>query len=364
MKKKKMQRLSMTAELVFNTFLPRLSVVLVPIVTIFAEASTPDCMLLRSFNWQHAHPSWNSSNTSVTCCTWSGVVCDPTGLVVLHLALPRRNLGGPLPSGLGRLSFLQSLDLSFNDLDGVLGHDWQMPYMGSLILSNNRIGGPLPPSWGESMPNMLQLDLSYNLLTGGPPASWGRWANLRRFTLSYNKLSSTLPNEYSSLAKLQYLDFTYNRLTGTLPSSWGAWFTMGYMSLSGNMLEGTLPPSWGAMKFIQFLGIESNKIVGAIPHEWCNFSSPFVPVNLGSNLLDVIPVEIFDDPSCKLGLMLAENKYSGALPARIVAPSVCHPYLHCVARAGGRFLRGPRSPSARRSAGRKPEKMQDHQQKG
>ena len=291
-------------------------------LSLSVAGSVPDCDVLSSLQWQAIDASWNTSSSSSDCCLWTGVTCDPTHHVVLALTLANKMISATLPAALGKLSNLRSLDLSFNSLSGTLPASWNNSLILSLKLAHNRLSGILPPSWGASLPALQYIDLSYNYLSGGPPMEWRNLSSLGYLTLSNNKLDGTLPPEYSILSSLRYLDFTYNQLTGTLPASWSAWIFMGYMSLSNNKLHGTLPPEWGSMTYIQFLGVESNQMVGSVPRDWCNFSSAFVAVNLGSNLFDELPLAIFNDRTCKLGLMLAENRFSGSLPSTIVAPLV------------------------------------------
>ena len=278
-----------------------------------------DCSVLNALGWQGADASWSGG---MDCCSWSGVTCDASRQLIVGLSLSNRSLRGSLPAALVLLHNLRSIDLSHNALTGTLPMDWNASSLLILSFNHNSFSGQLPSAWGPAMPALQAVDISYNQLTGTVPSDWRHWTRLKSLVLSNNQLAGSLPAEYSSWTQLRLLDLTYNQFSGTLPSAWAAWSSMGYMSLSNNRLGGTLPPEWGNMSIVQFLGAESNRIVGSVPRSWCQFSSPYVAVNLGSNLLNALPLEIFADHTCRLGLMLGENLFAGPLPPRIDAPLV------------------------------------------
>ncbi len=95
-------------------------------------------------------------------------------------ALSRIGLAGPLPAGLGVLTKLATLDLSFNQLTGGVPEGWgssqSMPAVQELVLTSNQLGGFLPPAWGGSarFPNLTSLQLGTNQIAGSLPFTWSK----------------------------------------------------------------------------------------------------------------------------------------------------------------------------------------------
>jgi hypothetical protein len=98
---------------------------------------------------------WNNPvNNPDPCTSWFGVQCDTTSTEVLALDLHSNNLGGELrgtlPTELGYLTYLTSLNFARNDLSGTLPTELgRLSRLGLLNLEKNHIGGTLPSkvSW-------------------------------------------------------------------------------------------------------------------------------------------------------------------------------------------------------------------------
>ena len=114
------------------------------------------------------------------CATWNGVYCDPVHGRVVKLSFydPEDfsypddiNLSGILSPFLGNLTFLEQLDLS----------------------NCKELSGPIPAQLGK-LSHLTTLSLNKNKLNGSIPISIGRIRTLNQLDLSSNTLSGTIPD--------------------------------------------------------------------------------------------------------------------------------------------------------------------------
>uniref|UniRef100_A0A803MFP6 non-specific serine/threonine protein kinase n=1 Tax=Chenopodium quinoa TaxID=63459 RepID=A0A803MFP6_CHEQI len=112
--------------------------------------------------------SWNFSNTTQGfICSFTGIDCwAPNEDRVLNIRLSNMGLRGSFPLGIYNCSSLQHLDLSSNELDGVIPANVSkiMPYVTSVVLSSNRFSVP-------SFNSTTDVDFSNNLGLCGPSLS-------------------------------------------------------------------------------------------------------------------------------------------------------------------------------------------------
>ncbi len=100
-------------------------------------------------------------------CTWKGVSC--TSGHVTQLSLANNQLSGSIPSELGDLSGLQSLDISGNGLSGVIPAEiGNLSGLKHLVLENNSLSGAIPSSL-SALTGLATLELGWNMLTASEP---------------------------------------------------------------------------------------------------------------------------------------------------------------------------------------------------
>ncbi|XP_020679669.1 phytosulfokine receptor 1 [Dendrobium catenatum] len=102
----------------------------------------------------------------------------------------------------------------------------------SLILSNNKLVGPILPGFGN-LKMLLVLDLHKNNLSGPIPKELSGMANLENLDLSYNNLSGNIPDTLTKLNFLSRFDVSFNNLAGPIPSG-GQFSTFSSSDFIGN----------------------------------------------------------------------------------------------------------------------------------
>ncbi|GAV59254.1 Pkinase_Tyr domain-containing protein/LRRNT_2 domain-containing protein/LRR_8 domain-containing protein [Cephalotus follicularis] len=132
---------------------------------------------------------------------------------------------------------ITSLILNGMNLGGVLGDDLDFASILVIDLSNNQIGGSIPPT----LP-----------------------VTIRNFSLSGNQFSGSIPGGLSSLSQLTDLSLGNNHLSGGIPDAFQQLTGLTTMDMSGNSLSGQLPPSMGSLSYLRTLNLQNNKLTGTL----------------------------------------------------------------------------------------------------
>nr|VDC75722.1 unnamed protein product [Brassica rapa] len=292
------------------------------------------------------------------CCSWDGITCDPKTGNVLDLNLWSSSLNGPLrsSSGLFKLQYLQSLNLSSNNLAGILPDSiGNLKYLKDLRLSECNLFGQLPNSLGN-LSDLTHLELDGNGFTGELPLSIGNLKQLTKvlkliecnlfgklpsslgnlsylthlylggndFTGELINLAGILPDSIGDLKYLRVLRLSGCNLFGKLPSSLGNLSDLTHLELDGNGFTGELPVSIGNLKQLTKLLVSSSKLSGNFHHALLNLTE-LTAINLVSNQLEgTLPsnmsslskLEYFD---------IGSNLFSGFVPSSLfMIPSLIH----------------------------------------
>ncbi|KAF3966209.1 hypothetical protein CMV_009675 [Castanea mollissima] len=85
---------------------------------------------------------------------------------MIRLMLKSCNISGPIPPSIQSMTQLQTLDLSFNRLDGKIPDFGGLTKLTYLCLTSNLLTGSVP-DWITSRDSKYQIDLSYNNLSEG-----------------------------------------------------------------------------------------------------------------------------------------------------------------------------------------------------
>lgn len=264
--------------------------------------------------------------------------------------LSENQFSGQIPTSFFQLRSLAFLDLSSNDLKGLvqLNSFWRLRKLGFLDLSNNKLSvmdGEVSKSTLPLMPKLLtlglascsmttipsflmhvqhisELDLSCNQIHGTIPKwIWETWDHsLRNLNFSHNiftvmQLTSfVLPN-----SRLESLDLSFNGLQGQIPmpnllttvSELDQFLDYSNNRFSSVMLNFTLYLSQTV-----YLKMSKNNISGHLPHSICNSSNLKVLDLSSNNFRGLIPSCLIEDGRLDV-LNLRENRFEGKLPYNI-----------------------------------------------
>nr|XP_028944231.1 probable LRR receptor-like serine/threonine-protein kinase At3g47570 [Malus domestica]XP_028944232.1 probable LRR receptor-like serine/threonine-protein kinase At3g47570 [Malus domestica]XP_028944233.1 probable LRR receptor-like serine/threonine-protein kinase At3g47570 [Malus domestica]XP_028944234.1 probable LRR receptor-like serine/threonine-protein kinase At3g47570 [Malus domestica]XP_028944235.1 probable LRR receptor-like serine/threonine-protein kinase At3g47570 [Malus domestica]XP_02 len=173
---------------------------------------------------------------------------------------------GSIPSGIGNLVSLQSLDLGNNNFTGNIPSDMgKLSNLGALEIFMNKLSGNIPLSLGN-LTKLFYLRLDGNYLEGSIPSGLGECHGLQLLDLSYNLLNGTIPKQVFRLPSLSIaLELSNNLFTGSLPPEVGNFQSLSELYLSDNMLSGELPSSLGGCESLEVLHLQGNFFNGSIP---------------------------------------------------------------------------------------------------
>ncbi|KAJ4827589.1 hypothetical protein Tsubulata_036312 [Turnera subulata] len=203
-------------------------------------------------------------NYSAPFCSWKGVFCDAKKENVIELLASGLGLSGSIPDNtIGKLSKLQTLDLSNNKITALSSDLWSLGSLKTLNLSTNQISGPLPSNIGN-FGQLETFDLSSNSFSGEIPAAISSLVSLRVLKLDRNAFEGSIPQGIQNCQSLSFIDLSWNRLNGSLPDGIGSALPkLTTLNLAENRITGR-DTDFSGMNSITSLNISGNLFQGSV----------------------------------------------------------------------------------------------------
>ncbi|CAK7357339.1 unnamed protein product [Dovyalis caffra] len=298
--------------------------------------------------------SWKLQGNGSDCCSWDGVECDEDTGHVIGLNLNASCLYGSIDSNssLFHLIHLQKLNLANNDFNGsqipsALGN---LSELTTLDLSNSLFFGNIPSEISKlsrlthlalfssykpfserflklKMPDLRSLvqnltnleflglvsvDMSFPI-----PNVIANLSSLKALTLVNGGLLGKFPETIFQLPNLQSLQVPYNPdLTGHLPASIGNLHSLEALTIHSCNFSGAIPFSLGNLSRLTMLVLGNNSFRGQIPSTFANLTQ-LTQLSLDLNKLSVGTLSWLDRLTKLQYLGLEETNLHGDIPSSL-----------------------------------------------
>lgn len=245
---------------------------------------------ITSDPYQIISTNWSSS---VSVCNWIGVTCGSRHQRVTVLNISDMGFSGTIPSQLGELSFLVSLDLS-----------------------NNSFHGELPPEFSR-LRKLRAINLSFNNFTGNIPRFLGDFQDLQIFNIENNSFSGFIPSSISNMTNLGFLNLRYNNLEGNIPAGIAVLRSLKWLSFGFNKLNGSNVLTMFNISILEYLDLRNAGLTGDFPSDLCRRLPRLQKLGLNFNRLSgEIPRRISECSQLQV-LLLMENNLIGTIPGEL-----------------------------------------------
>ncbi|KAL9457309.1 hypothetical protein AB3S75_006369 [Citrus x aurantiifolia] len=189
------------------------------------------------------------------------------------------NFSDNLLSGFGQDLFvlpwskMNTLDLGFNKLQGPLPVPSSVSIY-SYLVSNNQLTGEIPIQIC-SLNGLHALDLSYNNLSGMLPECLGNFSvELSALKLQANNFYGIIPQTFMNGTNLMMIDFSDNSLQGRVPKSLANCVKLKFLNLGDNQITDVFPSWLGTLPELEALILKFNNFHGEIEEPQTGFEFP------------------------------------------------------------------------------------------
>ncbi|XP_061998884.1 receptor-like protein 7 [Rosa rugosa] len=242
---------------------------------------------------------------------------------ILGYEIQDNKLKGEVSPEICNLSSIQALDLSNNNLSGVLPH-----CIGNfsdrlilLLLANNSFQGILPQTYSKKS-NLRMIDVSYNQLQGQLPRSLANCVMLETLILSDNKFQDVFPSWLVTLPELKVLAMRHNGFHGVIgkPENNNGFLNLRILDLSYNNFTANKGVDRYYSKIQEAfaaIDISSNKFEGKIDELIGNLKG-LRSLNVSNNIFTGEIPSSLENLTLLEALDLSQNKLSGEIPQQLV----------------------------------------------
>ncbi|XVF19595.1 hypothetical protein REPUB_Repub11eG0124400 [Reevesia pubescens] len=200
-----------------------------------------------------------------------GYLPIPPSATIVFLIL-NNNLSGQISDLICNVSSLQVLDVSFNNLSGII-----------------------PACFGNLAKRLYLLNLRMNKLQGTIPSTFAKGCKLKSINLNSNQLEGALSRSILNCRRLKILDLGNNKINGTFPHWLGNLQELQVLVLKSNQLHGSIHDARPTRPFpkLQIFALSNNSFTGKLPTKYIeNFMAMMMNVKEDINVPSYIGVLI------------------------------------------------------------------------
>ena len=257
---------------------------------------------------------------------------------LLLFAIEENKLDGKIPSSICNLSKIEVLDLSMNNLGGIIPeclgspsilhmHLYMNNFQGKLAIlfpkscllrsfhiGSNQLEGPIPQSL-INCKHLEVLDLGNNKLNDTFPSWLGNLKNLEIFCLGSNRFYGHIANleVASSFSNLRIIDLSHNDFNGRLPTKF---FKNLHAIINGS--EKTGQAKYLLNEFLNFIHMDSLSITyKGVERRSMRILTTLTIIDFSSNRFNGEIPEILGELGSLIILNLSHNSLTGPIPSSL-----------------------------------------------
>ncbi|XP_017980135.1 PREDICTED: LRR receptor-like serine/threonine-protein kinase GSO2 isoform X2 [Theobroma cacao] len=158
--------------------------------------------------------------------------------------------------------------ISNNNLSGEISDlICNVSYLEVLDMSHNNFNGIIPHCFGELSKRLWILNLRMNKLHGTIPSTFARGCRLKNLNLNANQLEGPLTRSILNCGSLQVLDLGNNKINATFPHWLGTLQELKVLVMKSNQMHGSINSKRHMHYFgkLQILDLSNNSFTGQLP---------------------------------------------------------------------------------------------------